>query len=297
MLNSFKMPETPMFRDDASKISDESFSTAYDQPKIPQRQLRRRSTVTTLKRWASKRVSRASLNDTQGNELSEKNLLSLDHETRYLGNNHNATTKDLDLSEMDEGRELKNRNGSIQEVAETLPNHDLQEDRDPYLLQEYDAFCHEFTLSGSHGTQRDFDLSMEGDSNGSTTCKSKINHTLTSPLAEESGSPFNNFGYQANISQPQLIDSKVENIAPQTQSTTSMYPGRPPTNHDNSKIPGKETEYTVSSVYQPQPPSHVMTPLVYMEMQRATRERRLSRQKSHWQPLRSLFSNESLNRQ
>ncbi|CAI7637636.1 unnamed protein product [Penicillium pancosmium] len=124
--------QTPSFRDDASKISDASFSTAYDQTEIPPRQLRRRSTVTTLKRWASKRVSRASLNDTQGNELSEKNLSSLEHETRYPGGNN----KDFNLKEVAEGKELAKRNGSIQEAAETLPDHDMQEDRDPYILQD-----------------------------------------------------------------------------------------------------------------------------------------------------------------
>lgn len=275
------MPETPIFRDDASKISEASFSTAYDQTEIPPRQLRRRSTVTTLKRWASKRVSRASLNDTQGNELSEKNLSSLEHETRYLEGNN----KDLNLKEIAEGKELAKRNGSIQEVTETLPDHDLQEDRDSYILQEYDVFCHEFTLSGSHRTKKDFDLSMEigQDANDLTTGRSEINHTLTSHLAEESGPPFNNFEYQANISQPQSI--------------TSMYPERASTNYDNSGTTEKETDFAIPSTYQPQPPSHVMTPLVYMEMQRATRERKLSRQRSLWQPLRSLFSAESLHRQ
>ncbi|KAJ5387626.1 hypothetical protein N7509_010167 [Penicillium cosmopolitanum] len=277
------MPETPIFRDDASKISEASFSTAYDQTEIPPRQLRRRSTVTTLKRWASKRVSRASLNDAQGNELSEKNLSSLEHETRYLGGNN----KDLNLKEIAEGKELAKETGSIQEVDETLPDRDLQEDRDPYILQEYDVFCHEFTLSGSHQKKKDFDLSMEigqdANLNNPTTGRSKINHTLTSHLAEESGSPFNNFDYQANMSQPQSI--------------TSMHPGRSSTNYDNPRTTEKESDFAIPSTYQPQPPSYVMTPLVYMEMQRTTRERRLSRQKSLWQPLRSLFSNESLHRQ
>ncbi|KAJ5984150.1 hypothetical protein N7481_006249 [Penicillium waksmanii] len=240
----------------SEKEGDTNRFSTYDQTEIPPRQLRRRSTVTTLKRWASKRVSRASLNDTQGNELSEKNLSSLEHETLYLGGNNNTiTTKDLNLKEIAEGEELAKRTGSIQEVVETLPHRDLQEDRYPYILQEYDAFCHEFTLSGSHRTQKDFDLSMEigQDANDPIIGKSKINHTLTSHLAEESGSPFSNLEYQANISQPQLMNSKWEDTAPQTQSITSMYPGGPSTNDDNSGITGKETDISISS-YQPQPP-------------------------------------------
>lgn len=289
------MPGTPIFRDDESKTSDASFSTACDQTEIPTRQLRRRSTVTTLKRWASKKVSRASMSDTQGNELSEKNLLSLDDETRHIGtNNTTVTAKELNLGELAERKVLAKRAASIQEVTETLPDHDLQEGRDPYLLQEYHAFCHEFTLSGSQRTRRDFDLSMAigQDANDPTTGKSKINHTLTSHLAEESKSPFGNFDYQANTSQPQLISSKVEEADPQTQPIA-----RSSANYDNSGITGKETDFIIPSTYEPQPPSHVMTPLIYMEMQRTTRQRRLSRQRSLWQPLRSLFSKELLHRQ
>lgn len=302
-LGRFNMPGNIIIHDDESTSSGTSFSTAYESIKLPPRQLqlRRRNTVTTLKRWVSKRVSRASLND--GNELSEKNLTSLDQATRSLEADNSISTSDqLSLEKIAEGNGLAKITASFQEVAETLPDHDLQRSRDPYLLREYDAFCHEFTLSGAPRTKRNFDLSMEMGreeqaTNALSTNKPCTNDFVDSHLAEGSQATDGYLNYEPSIAHTSSIESQVANTVPQAQSPALPRAGQPPAFDDEPKNVAQGKYFTVSSTYQPQPPSQVITPLVYMEMQRATRERRLSRRQSLWRPLRSMFSSESLHRQ
>ena len=74
--------------------------------------------------------------------------------------------------------------------------------------------------------------------------------------------------------------------------------GKLSTIHDKSHPSEKEVDHSMNQDHdQIKPPSQVMTPLIYKEMQRATRERRLSRQRSIFQPLRSLFAGGTTDRQ
>lgn len=254
--------------------------------------------MTTLKRWVSKRVSRASLNDRD--ELSEKNLTSLDQATRSLEADNSISTSDqLSLEKIAEGNGQAKITASFQEVAETLPDHDLQRSGDPYLIREYDAFCYEFTLSGAPRMKRNFDLSMEmgGEeqaTNALSTNKPRTNDFLDSHLAEESQATDRYLDYEASIAHTSSIESQVANTVPQTQPFDLPRAGQPSAFDDEPKNVGQGKYFTKSSAYQPKPPFQVITPLVYMEMQRATRERRLARRQSLWRPLRSMFSSESL---
>lgn len=287
--------ENIIFHDGASNSSEISFSTTCEQTKGYQRPLRRRNTVTTLKRWASKRVSRASFSDAHGNELSEKNLISLDMETRYIEADNDATMrKQFELGEITEQ--------NPQDTTETSRHNNPHRQRDSDLRREYDIFCHAFTLSGCPQTKRNFDLSMEIEGGEQATSDlatsiSRRNRARISHLAEESGSQFENYDHQEGTLDSQIIQSNHNHRESGTQSVDSPCPGMSTSYPDESGSNGKGKGFTISSAYDPQPPSDVITPTVYMEMQRATSKRRLSRQNSVWRPLRSIFSSESLNRQ
>lgn len=287
--------ENIIFHDGASNSSQISFSTTCEQTKGHQRPLRRRNTVTTLKRWASKRVSRASFSDAHGNELSEKNLISLDMETRYIEADNDATMrKQFELGEITEQQP--------RDTTEMSRHNNPHRQRDSDLRREYDIFCHAFTLSGSPQAKRNFDLSMEteGGEQAASDLERSIarrNRVLISHLAEESGSPFENYDHQVGTLDPQIIHSNEDHRESGSQSIDSACPGISTSYTGEPGSNGKGRGLTIRSAYEPQPPSEVITPTVYMKMQRATSKRRLSRQNSLWRPLRSIFSSESLNRQ
>lgn len=297
-LDSLNMPQVRIDRDDASISSAASFSTAYDLPAGPPRPLRRRNTVTTLKRWASKRVSRPLSNNTNVNELSEKNLIVLDQATQFSEAKSDALVQDRSISgKMAVRNSFVKGSEFLHRVSGTGPSlHPIQLEKDPYLMPEYDVFCHQFTLSGTPQMKKEFDISMEAERGEQATnaCSYLANQNhipTTSHLAEESGSLCGNFDYQPEIIHAPSVESKEKDLVLNDPSFVSSRHNILPTLYDKSQSEEKVASFSTNQDIQPQPPSQVMTPLIYMEMQRATRERRLSRQRSIFQPLRSLFSN------
>ncbi|KAJ5089813.1 hypothetical protein N7532_008497 [Penicillium argentinense] len=285
------MQDILIVHDNASIRSGASFSTACHSVLPPIQPLRRRNTVTTLRRWVSKRMLRPSLDGTGGHDLSEKNLMSLDLTTRMRTANDDTSTSDqLSFEKMDQRGKYPERIGPVQESTPTLPNHGPQDERDQNLLQEYDAFCHQFTLSGAPHAKRVFDMSMGMEGREEKIVASTSHLFLDSHLAEESRPVHGLNETHANTETPLSKQRPLDMMRqsnyryPESSSIVSAYGGLDTTAQDaNVRIP---------SISYPRPPSQVVTPTVYMEMQRTARERKLARQKSLWQPLRSLFSTE-----
>jgi hypothetical protein len=155
---------------------------------------------------------------------------------------------------------------TIQEhSAETSPESTPEKAQEVRLRKSYAAFCEEFTLSGPPRPKRKFDISMGmGETEDEYT-----NDTQPRIVAKKSPS-------EQLLSENQPVEHKVMNGS--AQDTTILYESNFPTPED-----------TASFSYL-RPPPQIMTPSVYQDMQRATRERKLARRQRVLGALRSFFS-------
>lgn len=265
-------PRIPDHRldDNASISSSSSSSHSPAEPSIRAHppQIRRVKTVSQLTRWVSKRMSRSSLDViASGNELSEKNLNDLNLATIMSVGDFAETHSSLNSAKPLLPTSPAKPIDTIQESsAETSPEQLPANAREVRLRKSYAAFCEEFTLSGPQRPKRKFDISMgmrETDEEYINDALPRIHTTTDSPG-------------ERRVFENQPIDHKAPNES--TEDCATLYEGNFLTQED------------IPSIIYPRPPPQIMTPRVYQDMQRATRERKLARRQRILGPLRSLFS-------
>jgi hypothetical protein len=221
-----------------------------------------------------------SLSQDNNNELSEKKNFndrdtttptptSIDHSTNEYHVWENTNTP--------KGKAIRRKNGivslrSIQEddvlEAQQKPNQfpSQQREADTRLLHEsYTAYCREFTLSGSGDHQqakREFDMSMGmGMDNNEQKSYTRAKAACSSSSSVPSPASFSTDNQKSHEHQPAMFPCTTIPI---------LRKSRPPNTN------------TSSHTYHPLPPPRVLTPSVYMEMQRAAKERNRARRRRFW---------------
>lgn len=296
--DSTMMAFDPTIKDNASFTSRSSstHSTVQHSIKTPPRQLRRVKTMTQITRWVSKRISRSSLVDSiSENALSEKNLNDLNMAT-IQSECDDSSTRDHQRAEksLPVNAQAKVIETIQEDVEETRPEGDLEQVRELRLRKSYAAFCEEFTLSGSRQARRTFDILMGLKEN--TETDGLMEGGQSEPTLNDTAKPM----YASDICpERSLQDSRMTTQTKEPPIHTAMLPANRKT--PDMKAPQQlemllpdivapRMDTQLSSIPHPRPPPQIMTPSVYKEMQRATRERKRARRQRLWEPVRSFFS-------
>lgn len=282
------MPEIPFDSGNESvHSSSTTFSTAYQSIHPHPRQLRRKNTVTQLTRWVSKRISRPSMTDNiRGNELSEQNLKELNKAIDAEAGSHGLEQTNTDSGTASFVKERKGTFATISKIEEEqIPKPNLERERELHVRRSYAAFCEDFTLSGSLGPKRIFHMTM-----GMDDCTEEVEQIDSSNMPSSGeGLPLEH-GRQHNRNSCQLSTNtpeheSLEPVLSHTErrsSTMELPKEKLNEKHEDLKPQLPPTHY-------PHPPSAIMTPAVYKEMQRATRERKRARKQKLLGPFRALF--------
>ncbi|CDM34510.1 hypothetical protein DTO013E5_5012 [Penicillium roqueforti] len=282
------MPDILIVNDNASFASSDTFSTqdSIEQPRTP---LRRRNTVATLTRKVSQRITNKILRGgVQEHALSEKNL-------KYLNDATDVDPPDHAIHEV----QIYDR--IYEAIEEECPVFDVEAAREMRLHQSYSAFCQNFTLSGTTRTTRKFDLSMGPEWAGEHP-EFPLDETLeTNDTLQFPGS----HSYPEHITvHPKPRASTVE--FPISHPSTDLDASHPVTTVERSPsewpvtdTPNIEEDFDrISSSFEItpnsnsnylQPPPHIITPTVWMDMQRIERERKAARRQRLLNPFRSWF--------
>lgn len=290
------MSELPFASDNESIQSPSTtFSTAYQSIHPHPRPLRRKNTVTQLTRWVSKRISRSSPTDNVGgNELSEQNLKELNKAINTEAESHalGETNTDSDIASF--VKERKATFATISEIeVEQSPKSHLERERELRVRRSYAAFCEDFTLSGSSGPKRIFHMTMGMDDcaeeEDQQTRSPHTNSILESQPSSGEALPLehdqlrNGNPFQLSTKAPE--HECLEPVSPHGEKiseTMDLQQKAADDENNNWKSQTPPTHY-------PYPPSAIMTPAVYEEMQRATRERKRARKQKLLGPFRELF--------
>lgn len=289
------MPESPLASDNESihSTTTTSFSTAVQSIHAPPRQLRRKKTVTQLTRWVSKRMSRTSMTDTiRGNELSEQNLKKLNNAINAEADGHIADTTNTDsgtASFIKEHQRIFERIDVI--LEEPIPKRNLEEDRELRVRRSYAAFCEDFISSSPVSPKRVFDMTM-----GMDDCTEEIEQRegLTTDATLES-QPLSGEAMFLERDEPSTSTSfpLASRMSGSESTHTTCHPQRtkPGTTDATKRSLDKDEDFNPESPFPhcPQPPSLIMTPSVYEDMQRETRERKRARKQKILGPFRTLF--------
>lgn len=297
------MPDVVIINDDASFVSSSaaSFTLTQQTFRVPLRPLRRQKTVRQLRRWVSKRMSPSFDHEAhEGNELSEKNLSDY-HRATWMGEGNDILVDQPSMPAQPPRNVHCTQFGAIAE----MPDHEgpgiKSQNAETHLQMSYVAFCHRFTLSGSPETKRPFSLMADrGDveehmaiTPSTPPSSTREYSTTTTPTTNLISDPQSNYPCGQN----QTSTSPAASKDPDPRTDQPSIPCTDVRSHAQQPGPGavlaeQKTPDLRSQLCPPhylQPPPRVMTPLVYMEHQRAARERkRLGRQKLLG-PLRFLF--------
>ncbi|KAG0161081.1 hypothetical protein PDIDSM_8614 [Penicillium digitatum] len=185
-------------------------------------------------------------------------------------------------------------------IEEECPFFDVEAAREMYLRQSYATFCQTFTLSGTTSIRRKFDLSMGTEGAGENPPSPHTAQNLkTNDTSEFSGSHASP-EHIAVHSRPQPTtvafpiscpSTKIDN-APISRSATVGKPSAEYPVTETSKVEddfdriSSSFETTLHSNYPP-PPPRIITPTVWMDMQRSERELKAARRKKFLNPCRS----------
>ncbi|CAP80762.1 hypothetical protein E8E15_008227 [Penicillium rubens] len=288
------MPNVLIVDDNASFASSDTFSTqaSIEQPR---HSLRQRNTVSRLTRRVSKRISQTILRDRvqeHSAALSEKNLRDLNDATDI--NPHNL------CSPAGQPHEVKIYNSIHEKTEEECPVLSVEEAREIRLHQSYATFCENFTLSGTTSTRRRFDLSM-----GTEWAEEHIQSSHTDPTLENNDTPAflgshscpkhitahsktrpSTVAFPISCPSTYLDDTPIPPPAAAEKPTSELpVTSTPKVEEDFSKI---GSEIAPKANY-PQPPPHIITPAVWMDMQRDKQERKAARRQKLLNPFRSWF--------
>ncbi|KAJ5776571.1 uncharacterized protein N7511_001582 [Penicillium nucicola] len=289
------MPDIIIVNDNASFTSSTTFSTA-DSEQQPPRPLRRRNTVTQLTRRVSKRISQTILGSgVQEHRLSEKNLKDL----------NDATQMDAPGSPgsylPDPSHEPMIYEPIHEDIEEEIHSVDVEAVREMRLQESYAAFCRDFTMSGKTTMNRKFDLSMEMEYSPETNHQSRANSIHGNEKSESNSPPdlsghiMDNTGSQPrprphSVAYPISCTSMHQDIymQPPQSATTREPPLRWP-EISPSKVEHDYNRYGSRTSNYPHPPPRIITPTVWMDMQRTERERKEARRSRLLAPFRSWF--------
>ncbi|KAJ5835554.1 hypothetical protein N7447_001580 [Penicillium robsamsonii] len=281
------MPNVLIVNDDASFASSNTFST-QDSIEQPRPSLRRRNTVSRLTRRVSKKISQTILGaGVQEHQLSEKNLKTLNNTTNIDSHDPRSPTYQVN--------EIKIYDAIHEDIEEEHPTFDVEAAREMRLQQSYAAFCQNFTLSGTTTTSRKFDLSMGMEWADEHTQSSHTDQTLKdndrSELLGSHASP-EHINVHSRL-RPDTVafpisfpSTDLDNTPISHSATVEKFSSLPATK--TSKVE-KELKITPNSNC-PQPPPHIITPIVWMDMQRDERERKASRRQSLLNTFQSWFT-------
>ncbi|KAF7734466.1 Uncharacterized protein PECH_007984 [Penicillium ucsense] len=296
-----------------SSESNHSFSTAC-RSIPPAGQLRRRRTVTQLTRWVSKRMSRSSMPALgQSIELTETNIRALDatvethsdrslpqlqahsdpqshsqSQTQYAHSPHHQflpyTPPSPTFDSKTQHPDFPHH--SIEGIPQRRQSKRVQRDREreKRVRRSYAEFCEDFTLSGPIGPIKEYDMTMD------LTEHEEPSSQPTPPPAPQ---PFQRAGlyhtdhpsaqspssYEHQQFHHHQQDSPYSD-ARQDAINSAMWT-RP---YDSQSIWSQS-----SSAPGPRPPSPIMTPTVYKEMQRAVQAKKQARKRKILAPFRALF--------
>lgn len=292
--STVKMPDILIVNDNASFTSSDTFSTR-DSTEQPRVQLRRRSTVVQLTRKVSKRLSQSILRSgAQDHELSEKNLRDLD------GASYRHPQSPRSPNRQVHERKL---HSPIYEDTEECPPVDVEAVREMRLHESYAVFCQNFTLSGSNRMSRRFDLTMGMEN---------PEHCQPSPTHQtpEQNDTFELLGSRASPDHI-TVDARPRPNAValpiSCASTSTMLDSTPtsqlltteksPQELSDPDMPTMEGNFdkSTSSLEMAgnrnhlQPPPRIITPTVWMDMQREDQERKAARRERFLNPFRSWF--------
>lgn len=292
------MPDLSFAGDDESTHSTTtSFSTAYQSIHQPPRQLRRQKTVTQLTRWVSKKVSRSSMRDTpRGNQLSEQNLRELNKasNTETEGQVFEKTsTKSGAASFIKERKRSFATISGINEIDEEERLAPIPErEREVRVRRSYAVFCEEFTLSGSVSPKRVFDMKMGIDDY--TEEAERIKGSNTDPTPEFQPNPVEvmPIEHSQHTTQPSLPSASEtsQHESPQLVYTRQMEQGTTDSTKTSPEGRNIDLEPQLPTTRYPRPPSPIMTPSVYQELQRTNREKKQAQKAKLFSPFRFLFS-------
>ncbi|KAJ5856475.1 uncharacterized protein N7529_010419 [Penicillium soppii] len=289
------MPVVLIVNDNASFASSDTFSTQHSTEK-PRRQLSRRNTVSQLTRKVSKRISQSILGGVTQHELSEKNLKSLDCAPAL--DPHSPHSPDHQFHHVTLYDPIR------EDIEEECPSINVEAQREARLYDSYAAFCEKFTMSGTTTRMsRQFDLSMgtdreENNAPPQTEPTPKDNGTLESLHSPTYMYP----EYITVYSEPgptsvafPISCSPTNRDTPTFQSTglkgKSHECSRPDTPIYEDKLTKQNPMHETARLSYPRPPPQIITPDVYMNMQREERERKAARRQRLLNPFRSWFLN------
>jgi hypothetical protein len=286
------MPDVLIVNDNASFSSSDTFST-QDSIEQPRLQLSRRNTVSQLTRKVSKRISQSIIGGAQQHELSERNLRNLEDATALDSHSpHSPDSQFHDVQLYDPIHE---------DVEEECPSVDVEAQREARLYESYATFCQNFTMSGTTRMSPQIDLSMQAEkerntqpsqtnqtSNDSGTLGSLYSPTHMYPeyitVYSEPGPTPVAFpkSCPANLNSPTSQSTDLKEDSHRSRPDTPIY-------EDNLTKEHPILETTRANY--PRPPPHIITPDVYMDIQREERERKAARRQRFINPFRSWFLN------
>lgn len=273
------MPEIIIINDDASFISSSAASLDIAQQpfRIPPRQLRRQKTVTQLRRWVSKRISQSSLvgRGYKINELSENNLY--DHHITM-----SMVEDDILVNESANPRQPWMNSACLKPIAtitegpnDTITEDNLEQDRKSNTKESYAAFCRRFTMSGSPQVKKPFTLVTDGHEAPFMEGPLTANESLFEP-----GSTSKATQQSDRISSLGLNPMPSPGIRPEEQAAIL----------EAKILDQSSADDDILAECCLQAPPQVMTPLKYMEMQRAARERKRALRQKVLKPFHTLFA-------
>jgi hypothetical protein len=285
------MPDVLIVNDNASFASSDTFST-QDSIERPRHSLRRRNTVSQLTRRVSKRISQTILRArVQEHALSEKNLKDLNDATDI--NPHNL------CSPAHQPHEVKIYNSIHEKTEEECPVLRVEEAKEIRLHQSYATFCENFTLSGTTSTRRRFDLSM-----GTEWAEEHTQSSHTDPTLKNNDTPAfsgshacpkhitvhskprpSTVAFPISCPSADLNDTPIPPSAAAENSLELPVTSASKVEEDLSKI---SSDIAPKSNY-PQPPPHIITPTVWMDMQRDKQECKAARRQKLLNPFRLWF--------
>ncbi|KAJ5380926.1 uncharacterized protein N7496_003354 [Penicillium cataractarum] len=208
----------------------------------------------------------------RGNELSEQNLKELNKAIDAEAESHGFEQTKTDSGTASFVKERKGTFETIGEIEEEqIPKLNLERERELHVRRSYAAFCEDFTLSGSLGPKRIFHMTMGMDD--------RIEDT------EQMESSTRDSILESRPSYGEARQKSLEPVLPHTErrsNTTEPSKNTLDEDHEDLKSQILPTTY-------PHPPSAIMTPAVYKEMQRAARERKRARKQKLLGPFRALF--------
>lgn len=233
----------------------------------------------------------------RGNQLSEQNLKELNKaiHTETEGQVfEKASTKSGTASFIKEHMRSFATISEINEIDEEerlTPTPERQ--RELRVRRSYAVFCEEFTLSGSVSPKRVFDMKMGIDDYTEEAERIKSLNTDPTPGFQPNPVEVMPVEHSQHTAQPSLSSaSEISQHGSLQAVHTRQIMEQGTTDPTKRSLDGKneDLEPQLPTTRYPRPPSPIMTPSVYKELQRTTREKRQAQKTKLFSPFRFLFS-------